>query len=436
MLVFIGMLPTLCAGLFWQLGDAYDFLTPIEAKIAPTFFIGGLLFTLAFWLAPYERLLSLFAMFKILGGACILAGLIHGALSYESHIGFFLMWLPVYYVGAIFAAATSMQRLFGKIYFAVSTVSVLSALWLGPLELIHEHSIFLVSSVLSQFVLVWVFYFVEGRMRKRVEFQTKMVAAQKEAEAHERSAEQAKRELEISESANRAKSSFIANMSHELRTPLNAMIGFSQILKAHKETPVKDEKIVEYSNDIESSAQHLLSLINDILDLSKIEAGKVDLAHDKLKLCEVFDHSVRLIAPTASEKDIKIDTVIPDGFPRLIADQRALRQIMVNLLSNAVKFTHDGGQVKLEAGQDTDSEAIIIKIRDNGAGMSAETLKRVMQPFEQGEVVYARQNGGTGLGLSLVKALAELQDAYFCIESEEWRGTTVTLRFPPSQTAA
>jgi len=307
-------------------------------------------------------------------------------------------------------------------------------LWLGPLEIGTEHSMVLIVSVLSQFLIVWIFYYIEERLRHKYILETKILAAQREADAHERDAARARRELEIAEGASHAKSSFIANMSHELRTPLNATIGFSQILKVHKEIALSDDKIVEYAHDIESSSQHLLSLINDILDLSKIEAGRVELAHDKVGLCEAFDQSIKFVSPAALGKDIDIEASVPDGFPRLIADQRALKQIMINLLSNAVKFTHDGGKVKLEAILD-EHYAIIIKVVDNGVGMSPETLERVMQPFEQGEVVYARQNGGTGLGLSLVKALIELQEAHFCIESAEWKGTTVTLRFPAKLTA-
>ncbi len=235
--------------------------------------------------------------------------------------------------------------------------------------------------------------------------------------------------------ANRSKSEFLANMSHELRTPLNAIIGFSEILKDQLFGPVGQPQYVEYAQDIYDSGQLLLSLINDILDMSKIEAGKRQLAETTLDL-EGLAHSVeRLVAARAKMGKLKLVIDVPKTLPGLRGEEKAMKQILTNLLTNAIKFTPEGGTVSLNAQLDTDG-GISIAVADTGIGIKAEDIIVALTPFGQIESAMSRKHQGTGLGLPLTKALVELHHGTLDIRSTPGEGTTVILTFPPSRAMA
>ena len=236
---------------------------------------------------------------------------------------------------------------------------------------------------------------------------------------------------EAAEAASRMKSEFLANMSHELRTPLNAIIGFSETIKEGLMGEVSDI-YREYAGDIHASGHHLLSLINDLLDLSKIEAGKFVLTECQVDLGNILSSCVRLVEPGAKTKSISVTSHI-GNVPPLYADERALRQIFLNILSNAVKFTQSGGKITVEADMAVNG-TIGIRITDTGIGMAPHEIPRALQPFEQISSALTRAEQGTGLGLPLVKALTELHDGRFDIESEPGRGTTVSIFLPPDRT--
>ncbi|MCH8197089.1 MAG: hypothetical protein IH904_03305 [Proteobacteria bacterium] len=235
--------------------------------------------------------------------------------------------------------------------------------------------------------------------------------------------------------ADRAKSEFLAAMSHELRTPLNAIIGFSEIIKNETYGPVGSLKYREYTNDIHESGQHLLDLINDILDLSKIESGTDELLEDKIEIPQIIRSALKLVGPRAQQRGINIELELPDQLPALRADERKLKQILVNLLSNAVKFTDAGGEVTLRAWCRMDS-GYVFQIADTGIGIAPEDIPKALSRFGQVDGDLDRKFEGTGLGLPLTKALVELHGGYLDLQSEVSVGTTVTVRFPAERIIA
>jgi two-component system cell cycle sensor histidine kinase PleC len=229
------------------------------------------------------------------------------------------------------------------------------------------------------------------------------------------------------EDANAAKSKFLANMSHELRTPLNAIIGFSEIMESGMFGPLGADKYVEYSRDIRESGEYLLDVINDILDMSKIEAGGIRLTPEIVALEPVLAECLRVVSTRAGEKKLKLDSDV-DADIQLGADRRALKQIALNLLSNAVKFTPDGGAVTLRGRRR--GGMVTIAIADNGIGISKDSLRKLGRPFEQVESQLTKRHQGSGLGLAIAKSLVELHGGAMHIRSKLGQGTMVVVRLP------
>jgi two-component system cell cycle sensor histidine kinase PleC len=236
------------------------------------------------------------------------------------------------------------------------------------------------------------------------------------------------------EAANQAKSEFLANMSHELRTPLNAINGFSEIMFNEMFGPLGHEKYKGYAADILKSGQHLLSLINDILDMAKIEAGKVTLHYERVSLKEVATDAALLMRGKIEESGLKLIIDAP-ALPDIEADQRGLKQVMLNLISNAVKFTPEGGDIVVALSQ-LDDERLRVAVTDTGIGIAAKDLARLAQPFEQVEGQHSKTTQGTGLGLALTKSLIELHGGKLLLESEPGRGTTVSFDIPIARPGA
>ena len=235
------------------------------------------------------------------------------------------------------------------------------------------------------------------------------------------------------EGANKAKSEFLANMSHELRTPLNAINGFSEIMVGEMFGPLGDRRYKEYSQDILSSGQHLLALINDILDMSKIEAGKMNLSFERMHLSDVVEDAVRLVKNRADSTGLTMDVDLPETLPEIEADYRALKQVLLNLLSNALKFTPQGGRVSVTA--DTRGDQMTVRVTDTGIGISAEDLARLAKPFEQIESQHSKTQQGTGLGLALTKSLVEMHDGRLDMTSRPGEGTMVSFTIPMRRAA-
>lgn len=231
--------------------------------------------------------------------------------------------------------------------------------------------------------------------------------------------------------ANRAKSEFLASMSHELRTPLNAILGYSEVIKNGMFGPV-GERYCGYAGDIHKSGTHLLALINDVLDLSKLEAKQFKLRDEVVKIGELVDSCIGLIEPQAMQGKLAVKKHIPGSLPNLMADEIRVGQILINLLSNAVKFTPEGGSVHISAAEVKGSIAITVK--DTGIGIPRDQIKKVLEAFHQIDSKISRKHQGTGLGLALVKNLTELHGGTLTIDSEVDQGTAITILFPVERT--
>lgn len=237
------------------------------------------------------------------------------------------------------------------------------------------------------------------------------------------------------ETASEHKSDFLARVSHEIRTPLNAIIGFSDVMIEERFGPVENERYREYLRDINRSGIHILDLINDLLDISKIEAGKMELSFEAVDLSQIVAETVALLQPQANVERILIRTSLSRAVPRVVADARTIRQIVLNLVSNAIKFTASNGQVIISTVYETNGE-VVLNIRDTGKGMSEAELEQALKPFSQIGTVDDRRGQGTGLGLPLTKALVEANRAHFDLESVPGEGTIALVQFPTQRVLA
>ncbi|MCZ6637693.1 MAG: HAMP domain-containing sensor histidine kinase, partial [Alphaproteobacteria bacterium] len=231
------------------------------------------------------------------------------------------------------------------------------------------------------------------------------------------------------ENANQAKSAFLASMIHELRTPLNAVIGFSEIMKNESLGSMGNEEYRAYSEDIHASGLHLLGLINNVLDLSKVDAGKVDLVEEEFNPTSVIRSCLNMLRIQAEKGKVDLISDISKDMLSMRADRRMLKQILINMLSNAIKFTPKEGTVTVKAWSGLDS-GHVFQVIDTGIGVALEDIPRILQPFTQAENSLTRRHQGTGLGLPLAKTLVELHGGYLDFQSEVDQGSTVTVRFP------
>jgi signal transduction histidine kinase len=293
------------------------------------------------------------------------------------------------------------------------------AIWINPIpsDVLLNNDFFLVAST-----VIAVFFSYLQELQFRHDFiSTEMI----------RRAKTTSDELRFqAEAASKAKSDFLAVMSHELRTPLNAIMGFSEVMQHRMFGPIGAEKYAGYVNDIHQTAKHLLSIITDILDLSKADIGKLTLYEEEIDIVAVVDQSLRLMREKATEHGLHLVLRPPDADrPILRADMRLVRQVFLNLLANAVKFTPAGGLVSVVLQAEMDG-AWSICFSDTGIGIAAADLPRIVEPFVQVESALSRKHGGTGLGLPLVKKIMELHGGTIAIDSTLGVGTTVTLHFP------
>lgn len=258
---------------------------------------------------------------------------------------------------------------------------------------------------------------------------------EREVRSHRATAAALRDVKEAAEAANRAKTDFLATMSHELRTPLNAVIGFSEIMGSELHGPLGHESYRSYAKDICDSGKHLLEIINDILDITKAELGTIELAEEVVDCRDLLIATCRLLRPRIDKAGLTLTLSIPDDLPKLRADSRKLKQIVLNLLTNAVKFTPAGGQLDVSAAADRRS-GLTITVRDTGIGIAKADLPRVVQPFVQVDSSLSRRHEGTGLGLPLVVIMMRQHGGALHIDSELGKGTTASATFPPERLAS
>jgi two-component system cell cycle sensor histidine kinase PleC len=346
-----------------------------------------------------------------------------------------LFWDPVSEVNHLYIAIVLVTVIWGILFtrmahtriFLAGVLPMALSIWFRALVSPGE-----VASVLAVLTPIWllniVFLGLVGRARIDKAYQTTFANEDLSAALLASNAEAVQKRHEA-EAANSAKTTFLANMSHELRTPLNAILGFSDIIALQSLGPDATARYSEYAGDIHTSGTHLLSLINDLLDIAKIEAGKMEIDPQPLDPAAALRDVERLMMPRVRARNQSVIYAVPPDLPLLVANERAFRQIALNLVSNAVKFTAEGGRIQVTCRR-ADEGGVLLEIEDNGPGIAPEKLERVFQPFSQIDNRYGRQSGGTGLGLALVRGMAELHGGKAWIESALGHGTKVAVYFP------
>ncbi|MEQ8377681.1 sensor histidine kinase [Parvibaculum sp.] len=336
----------------------------------------------------------------------------------------------LYYAGIIVAVGYSncLWRLSYVYSSIVSVLVVIAYAWVVvfvnpmPSDILASNLTFLASTI---GISVFLNYVQESQFRANFVDNEKLRTEQRRSE----------RLLSRSEAANRAKNDFLAIMSHELRTPLNAIIGFSEIISNQMFGPVGQTKYVDYATDIRSSGAHLLSIINDILDISKAEAGKLQLEEEPIDPVEALNRTMRMFRQRASELGVDLTFRVRDDIPWLIADPRLFNQVAINLTSNALKFTPEDGNVWVELSFDAAGD-MVLSVKDTGIGIKASDKERIFEPFVQVEDAMSRTQQGTGLGLPLVRKIMSLHGGRIEIESTVGEGTTAYATFPKSRFVA
>jgi two-component system cell cycle sensor histidine kinase PleC len=288
----------------------------------------------------------------------------------------------------------------------------------APLEKQVDFQLYGTASVVALFLAFWGMLFLSSRRSENI------IARQHEANLELAAAAAA------AQTENREKSQFLANVSHELRTPLNAIIGFSDIIKNGVMPLVENKKYKDYIADINGSGVHLLSLINDILDYSKAEAGKLEMEVSEVNASKLIQNSMRLVEPRAETAKVRLLEALPKEPIIITTDSKKFKQILLNLLSNAVKFTPADGEIRISAWRDLADDTVTFEVKDSGIGIAPKDISRAMSPFGQVDSALSRKYEGTGLGLPLTKKFVELMGGKFTIESQLNVGTTITFTLP------
>ena len=416
-------------------GAAAQFWAPLEltlawmaaalAMVGLRYWLGVAYLSLANPEAEARLYRWLFAATQLFDGAAWAGGLLLLMTSSDPHAHGFSLVLLVLVAGMIAMTASAIPAAVG----AGLAPIALAALWsIGARSVVD----FALLGALCVGVLVYFIVLANRLLRSALaglSFQEEKDALIAELEQAKYNSDEARRRAE---GANLAKSRFLATMSHELRTPLNAILGFSEVMKAELFGPHASPSYKEYANDIHSSGQHLLMLINEILDLSRVEAGRYDLKEEAVSLPGVVEDCRHLLALRAKTKNIEVIEDIDEDLPRIWADERALRQITLNILSNAIKFTPQGGRVTIKVAGGA-NRGQYLSIADTGPGIPEAEIPVVLSSFGRGSMAQKNAEEGTGLGLPIVRGLVELHGGEFTLKSKVREGTEVIVSFPPER---
>ena len=349
------------------------------------------------------------------------------SLLFSSHVFIFAMLIVILAIRMTFASTIMPIMHAGTIPMTFAVVGRL----IGVGILVDDPLYYALASMAAGVHLYFVFLAagLHSTALAMLEFRSQKDLLISELEEEKAISDEARRRAEA---ANKAKSRFLATMSHELRTPLNAIMGFSEVMKAELLGPIENPTYIEYADNIHSSGSHLLHLINEILDLSRIEAGRYELHEEAVRITDIADDCHRLLALRAQNKGLEFIENFGEGLPQVWADPRAMRQICLNLMSNALKFTPRGGQIIITIEQTRDGGQKL-SVRDTGPGIPKDEIPKVMQAFGQGSLAHQTAEGGTGLGLPIVKNLMELHGGHFELHSELRKGTEAIIFMPPSR---
>jgi signal transduction histidine kinase len=417
-------------GLYIHLTMGAPFITSAMGWFSPDV-LGFVIFLPPMLTVKWSAAAAMFRKEKILGTLALL-GILMAAILFN----FFARSYPFAFLFFPIVLLMTFQRGFAGGTFGL----LLSGLYmLGPALIgqaagaLHGHPVREQITVVEVFIAVMGFsnILVGAALEERRRLEQWLASAITRAENSREEAIVAK---ESAEKANRTKSMFLATMSHELRTPLNAVIGFAEMMNSEMFGPLGDKHYREYTGIIQGAGRHLLDLINDILDMSKIEAGKHEIVREMLNVNEIVRDGMTLMAENAASGGVKLTSDLPSLTLMIDADRRAMKQILLNLLSNAIKFTPVGGDVI--AKTELRDGRVVLSVRDTGVGIPQDQIYRLGNPFVQIRNNAGTSQNGTGLGLALVRSLAEMQSGTLKIESEEGRGTLVSVSFPVGEAAS
>lgn len=423
------------ASMFWApIADAVVWLgLVISAKLA-LFWVSGRFLALAKSEVDLKQWRLRFEITELLNGVTwagfvlVGAGQVTGAAStvFSSHVFIFATLIVVLAIRMTFASTLLSVLYAGTVPMTIAVVLRLSLLGdpfyyaLAAMAVgVHAYFIFLAKGLNATALAM-------------LEFRAEKDALIAELEEEKTISDEARHRAEA---ANKAKSRFLATMSHELRTPLNAIMGFSEVMHAEILGPLANDTYREYARNIHDSGSHLLNLINEILDLSRIEAGRYELHEESLRLVDVAEDCMRLLKLRAESKGLQFIEEFDEALPHVWADPRAIRQVCLNLLSNALKFTPKGGRVTTIIRATADGGQLLC-VRDTGPGIPKDEIPKVLQAFGQGSLAHQTAEGGTGLGLSIVQNLIELHDGSFELRSELRKGTEAIFVLPPKRVMA
>ncbi len=430
----IAMSVVLSSIVCYSVGQYLGRLTDIEQVSMPLLTLGSALLFIAYFFNLNIKDRYLGTVFICVTGLFLLAGQFDFAFNHDNNFVFYIIWIPAFYLMLVFADARKERRRWGLRYLLLSITAITIGYVLGD-QIFSPHALILLLNLFfGQMVIVATFRLVSRLVKKAAADTAQFEALRQSEEKLKIAADIAVKARQEAEYANYARSHFIANMSHELRTPLNAIIGFSELLKNPDLEAANQNKFIEYSGDIHTSGVSLLGLINRLLDVSKIEAGKMIVQEHPLNLLGVIENALAMSESSEKATTIKVEiTGISDGLA-LNGDPKMVAQIFTNLFQNAYKYTPADGKIKIwfdHTGGVNGQPCIVVE--DNGQGIEADILEHVKQPFTYADDTYSREDGGVGIGLYLVDSYMQMHGGVFDIYSKPGDGTRAVLTFPQAR---